>query len=196
MFNLKTVTLSKPVWPEDNLMDSRNGASIHPMTSLVSLVFVSVLTIYISLQTIAWMQLLKVGPVRTSSDHPDSPPTLQSRTPSQSVTTTPMPVPQRVANSHFVVAFIFHFSFWLRTNIQVQLLDSTFCRHVYSLSDSALLSNLSIYIQTRKSFICFFPPAYRMPRRRFSTGGDEESWSHSLQRVRASLFSFFLQHLG
>lgn len=35
-----------------------------------------------------------------------------------------------------------------------------------------------------------------MPRRRFSTGGDEESWSHSLQRVRASLFSFFFQHLG
>lgn len=31
-----------------------------------------------------------------------------------------------------------------------------------------------------------------MPRRRFSTGGDEESWSHSLQRVRASLFSFSL----
>lgn len=45
------------------------------------------------------------------------------------------------------------------------------------------------------SFICFsfFCSAYRMPRRRFSTGGDEESWSHGLQRVGASLFSFFLQ---
>lgn len=76
------------------------------MTSLVSLVFFSVLTIYFSFQTIAWMQLLKVGPVRTSSDHPDYPPTLQSRTPSQSVTTTPMPVPQRVAKCHFNLQFL------------------------------------------------------------------------------------------
>lgn len=87
-------------------MDSQNGASIQPMTSLVSFVFVSVLTINISFQTIAWMQLLKVGPVRTSFDRPDYPPTLQSRTPSQSVTTTPMPVPQRVANYHFSLQFL------------------------------------------------------------------------------------------
>lgn len=31
--------------------------------------------------------------------------------------------------------------------------------------------------------------AYWAPRRRFSTGGDEETWSHSLQRVRVSFFS-------
>lgn len=88
-------------------MDSQKGASIPvpPMTSLLSLVFFSVLTMYISYQTIAWMQLVKVGPVRTSSDRPDYPPTLQSRTPSQSVTTTPMPVLQRVANCHFSVQF-------------------------------------------------------------------------------------------
>ncbi|CAG10127.1 unnamed protein product, partial [Tetraodon nigroviridis] len=30
------------------------------------------------------------------------------------------------------------------------------------------------------------PKAYRMPRRRFSTGGDEESWSHSLQRPQSA----------
>uniref|UniRef100_H3DI47 Actin binding LIM protein family, member 3 n=2 Tax=Tetraodon nigroviridis TaxID=99883 RepID=H3DI47_TETNG len=37
------------------------------------------------------------------------------------------------------------------------------------------------------------PSPYRMPRRRFSTGGDEESWSHSLQRVQ---FMSFLTQRG
>lgn len=31
--------------------------------------------------------------------------------------------------------------------------------------------------------------AYRMPRRRYSTGGDEESWSNSLQRVSGFVIS-------
>lgn len=38
-------------------------------------------------------------------------------------------------------------------------------------------------------FFPLFSSAYRVPRRRFSTGGNEESWSQSLQRVRDSLFS-------
>ncbi|XP_072295896.1 actin-binding LIM protein 3 isoform X7 [Eucyclogobius newberryi] len=36
------------------------------------------------------------------------------------------------------------------------------------------------------------PKAYRAPRRRYSTGGDEEGWSRGLQRVSASLFSVSL----
>lgn len=87
-------------------MDGQRGAAIRPTASSVSLVCFSVLTIYMSFQTIAWMQRLKVGQVRTSSDRPDYPPTLQSRTPSQSVTTTPMPAPQRVANHHFSEQFL------------------------------------------------------------------------------------------
>lgn len=67
----------------------------------------------------------------------------------------------------------------------------------------AILSCLSIYSRCccapresakfikRISFISFPLPAYRVPRRRFSTGGDEETWSHGLQRVRASSFSLF-----
>ncbi|TMS17280.1 Actin-binding LIM protein 3 [Larimichthys crocea] len=37
------------------------------------------------------------------------------------------------------------------------------------------------------------PRAYRMPRRRFSTGGDEESWSHSLQRIGSGIGRMILK---
>ncbi|XP_036933760.1 actin-binding LIM protein 3 isoform X6 [Acanthopagrus latus] len=37
------------------------------------------------------------------------------------------------------------------------------------------------------------PKAYRMPRRRFSTGGDEESWSHSLQRIGSGIGRMILK---
>ncbi|KAM7418000.1 hypothetical protein PAMA_017574 [Pampus argenteus] len=37
------------------------------------------------------------------------------------------------------------------------------------------------------------PRAYRMPRRRFSTGGDEESWSHSLQRIGSGIGRLILK---
>ncbi|XP_017288524.1 actin-binding LIM protein 3 isoform X6 [Kryptolebias marmoratus] len=37
------------------------------------------------------------------------------------------------------------------------------------------------------------PRAYRMPRRRFSTGGDEESWSQSLQRVGSGIGRMILK---
>ncbi|KAG7283085.1 hypothetical protein CRUP_033031, partial [Coryphaenoides rupestris] len=37
------------------------------------------------------------------------------------------------------------------------------------------------------------PRAYRAPRRRFSTGGDEESWSHGLQRVGSGIGRLILK---
>ncbi|XP_034738760.1 actin-binding LIM protein 3 isoform X5 [Etheostoma cragini] len=37
------------------------------------------------------------------------------------------------------------------------------------------------------------PKAYRAPRRRFSTGGDEESWSHSLQRIGSGIGRMILK---
>ncbi|XP_061690633.1 actin-binding LIM protein 3 isoform X2 [Syngnathoides biaculeatus] len=37
------------------------------------------------------------------------------------------------------------------------------------------------------------PRAYRVPRRRFSTGGDEESWSHSLQRIGSGIGRMILK---
>ncbi|XP_044220111.1 actin-binding LIM protein 3 isoform X4 [Thunnus albacares] len=37
------------------------------------------------------------------------------------------------------------------------------------------------------------PKAYRVPRRRFSTGGDEESWSHSLQRIGSGIGRMILK---
>ncbi|XP_062249553.1 actin-binding LIM protein 3 isoform X2 [Platichthys flesus] len=37
------------------------------------------------------------------------------------------------------------------------------------------------------------PRAYRVPRRRFSTGGDEESWSNSLQRIGSGIGRLILK---
>ncbi|KAK2849390.1 hypothetical protein Q5P01_009224 [Channa striata] len=37
------------------------------------------------------------------------------------------------------------------------------------------------------------PKAYRAPRRRFSTGGDEENWSHSLQRIGSGIGRLILK---
>ncbi|XP_051913796.1 actin-binding LIM protein 3 isoform X4 [Hippocampus zosterae] len=37
------------------------------------------------------------------------------------------------------------------------------------------------------------PRAYRVPRRRFSTGGDEESWNHSLQRIGSGIGRMILK---
>ncbi|XP_053735260.1 actin-binding LIM protein 3 isoform X1 [Synchiropus splendidus] len=37
------------------------------------------------------------------------------------------------------------------------------------------------------------PRAYRLPRRRFSTGGDEETWSHGLQRVGSGIGRMILK---
>ncbi|XP_042349192.1 actin-binding LIM protein 3 [Plectropomus leopardus] len=37
------------------------------------------------------------------------------------------------------------------------------------------------------------PRAYRAPRRRFSTGGDEEGWSHSLQRIGSGIGRMILK---
>ncbi|XP_061757835.1 actin-binding LIM protein 3 isoform X2 [Nerophis ophidion] len=37
------------------------------------------------------------------------------------------------------------------------------------------------------------PRAYRVPRRRFSTGGDEESWSHGLQRIGSGIGRMILK---
>ncbi|XP_028271635.1 actin-binding LIM protein 3 isoform X8 [Parambassis ranga] len=37
------------------------------------------------------------------------------------------------------------------------------------------------------------PKAFRAPRRRFSTGGDEESWSHSLQRIGSGIGRMILK---
>ncbi|XP_062416763.1 actin-binding LIM protein 3 isoform X5 [Pungitius pungitius] len=37
------------------------------------------------------------------------------------------------------------------------------------------------------------PRAYRVPRRRFSTGGDEESWSHGLQRIGSGIGRLILK---
>ncbi|XP_028445102.1 actin-binding LIM protein 3 isoform X6 [Perca flavescens] len=37
------------------------------------------------------------------------------------------------------------------------------------------------------------PKTYRAPRRRFSTGGDEESWSHSLQRIGSGIGRMILK---
>ncbi|XP_030001804.1 actin-binding LIM protein 3 isoform X2 [Sphaeramia orbicularis] len=37
------------------------------------------------------------------------------------------------------------------------------------------------------------PKAYRAPRRRFSTGGDEEGWSHSLQRIGSGIGRMILK---
>ncbi|XP_030595676.1 actin-binding LIM protein 3 isoform X4 [Archocentrus centrarchus] len=37
------------------------------------------------------------------------------------------------------------------------------------------------------------PRAYRAPRRRFSTGGDEETWSHSLQRIGSGIGRMILK---
>ncbi|XP_049591967.1 actin-binding LIM protein 3 isoform X6 [Syngnathus scovelli] len=37
------------------------------------------------------------------------------------------------------------------------------------------------------------PRAYRVPRRRYSTGGDEESWSHNLQRIGSGIGRMILK---
>lgn len=37
------------------------------------------------------------------------------------------------------------------------------------------------------------PRAYRAPRRRFSTGGDEETWSHGLQRIGSGIGRMILK---
>ncbi|XP_057706044.1 actin-binding LIM protein 3 isoform X3 [Corythoichthys intestinalis] len=37
------------------------------------------------------------------------------------------------------------------------------------------------------------PRTYRVPRRRYSTGGDEESWSHSLQRIGSGIGRMILK---
>lgn len=37
------------------------------------------------------------------------------------------------------------------------------------------------------------PRAYRVPRRRFSTGGDEETWSHGLQRIGSGIGRMILK---
>lgn len=77
---------------------------------------------------------------------------------------------------------------------------SSFCDCVVTIIHSATLllcSTLGSTFVQGHLFYLFSLSAYRMPRRRFSTGGDEESWSHGLQRVRASLFflSVLLKHL-
>lgn len=86
-------------------------------------------------------------------------------------------------------SIFFSFSTGTNTDTEVQFL-SYLCVVTFIHSATLLLCSTlsSAFIQGN----LFSLSAYRMPRRRFSTGGDEESWSHSLQRVRASLFSFSL----
>ncbi|XP_029297745.1 actin-binding LIM protein 3 isoform X5 [Cottoperca gobio] len=51
------------------------------------------------------------------------------------------------------------------------------------------------YTQTESDYYPYAssPRAYRVPRRRFSTGGDEESWSHSLQRIGSGIGRLILK---
>ena len=67
--------------------------------ALVMSVNCFLLTQTILLQTITWKQPPKAGPVRTSSDPPDCPPTPRSHMHSQSLTTTHTPAPPGVSNT-------------------------------------------------------------------------------------------------
>ncbi|XP_068182268.1 actin-binding LIM protein 3 isoform X9 [Antennarius striatus] len=51
------------------------------------------------------------------------------------------------------------------------------------------------YTQSESDYYTYTssPKAYRMPRRRFSTGGDEESWSHGLQRIGSGIGRMILK---
>ncbi|KAF3693689.1 Actin-binding LIM protein 3 [Channa argus] len=51
------------------------------------------------------------------------------------------------------------------------------------------------YSQSESDYYAYSssPKAYRVPRRRFSTGGDEESWSHSLQRIGSGIGRLILK---
>uniref|UniRef100_A0A7N6AFX7 Actin binding LIM protein family, member 3 n=1 Tax=Anabas testudineus TaxID=64144 RepID=A0A7N6AFX7_ANATE len=51
------------------------------------------------------------------------------------------------------------------------------------------------YTQSESDFYPYTtsPKAYRAPRRRFSTGGDEESWSHNLQRIGSGIGRLILK---
>ncbi|XP_067374614.1 actin-binding LIM protein 3 isoform X9 [Channa argus] len=51
------------------------------------------------------------------------------------------------------------------------------------------------YSQSESDYYAYTssPKAYRVPRRRFSTGGDEESWSHSLQRIGSGIGRLILK---
>uniref|UniRef100_A0A1A8L9W7 Actin binding LIM protein family, member 3 n=4 Tax=Nothobranchius TaxID=28779 RepID=A0A1A8L9W7_9TELE len=51
------------------------------------------------------------------------------------------------------------------------------------------------YVQSESDYYSYTssPRAYRVPRRRFSTGGDEESWSQGLQRVGSGIGRMILK---
>lgn len=135
------------------------------------------LTQSVIFQTIVWNQPRKAEPVKTSSGPPVCPLTPQSHTHSQSLTTTHTPAPPGVRTLLFMCIILFssepHSSFCNSDVIFIYLFILFPPWALFSFKGGSLLSLL----------------AYRMPRRRFSTGGDEESWSQSLQRVRASLVS-------
>lgn len=79
--------------------------------------FFSLLTLFISSQTIMWMQPPKAGPARTSSDPPDCPPTHLSHIPSQSLTTTHTPAPPRVGSFWMASCILFLFAAGPSTDI-------------------------------------------------------------------------------
>lgn len=110
-----------------------------------------------------WMQPPKAGPVRTSSDPPDCPPSHLSHTPSQNLTTIRIPVPPRVwKQRHFTefrvaqCAAFFPLSTDPNTDTEVQLPFVTLCCHIYSLSQSLTALHSELYIHTRRSLLSVF----------------------------------------
>lgn len=145
------------------------------------------LTWSVLFQTIKWNQPQKVEPVKTSSGPPVCPLTHQSHTHSQSLTTTHTPAPPGVKELLFICTCLLLLFSLNQTQTQAY---GSFCNNaVISFSLTHFVPTLScVFIHGGDLFYLLSLSAYRMPRRRFSTGGDEESWSQSLQRVRASLF--------
>lgn len=207
---LPLASVNSSPWPLKKKHASQISLKLLPyqickwLLAFFCVIFFFLLTWSISSQTIAWTQP-KAGPVRTSSGPLDCPPTLLSHTPSQSLTTIRTPVPRRVGNG--VTSGILELqpakeaAFFCFPLEQIQTPNcSSFCDCVVTIIHSAtplLCSTLGSTFVQGHLFYLFSLSAYRMPRRRFSTGGDEESWSHGLQRVRASLFflSVLLKHL-
>lgn len=133
------------------------------------------------------MQPPRAGPARTSSDPPGCRPTPPSRAPSPSPTTAPTPALRGVRTlrrlSRIASCVVpapcdreqrrgfFFVTLRLSLSVRPRSLSPPGVCAKESLSSALALS------------------AYRMPRRRYSTGGDEESWSNSLQRVSGFVMS-------
>lgn len=147
------------------------------------------LTWLVLFQTIKWNQPQKAEPVKTSSGPPVCLLTHQSHTHSQSLTTTHTQAPPGVRELRLICTCLLLFFTLNQTKAQAYgSFRNNVVIFISLIHFVPMLSSVFIHGCGGDFFYLLSLSAYRMPRRRFSTGGDEESWSQSLQRVRASLF--------